>query len=175
MSQPAPKKDLSTWSARNDMIVMMAFSGHYTNGQIGEKFGITAAQVGNIVNDPRAKEVLDIARHRLREKLMEDIEDQLDLTAKASLKVLKRTIKANISPMHKAKINQDRVALKLLQGRGFLSTEARREEEGTKMSDDQFNALVAAIEKSDRAKQIPVLEDLEAEVVEDAAEDTESQ
>ena len=154
------------WPLRNDQIVLSVLGGR-DREEVAEEHGLTHQQISNIVNDPRAQEIISAARARIKEVLLEDIEDQLDLSAQLSLKVIRRTLEADISPVHKAKSNQDRVALKLLAGRGFLRTESRDGEQGLQMSADQHKRLLEGMEKAMRVRAIDPFEDKEI-VVEDA-------
>jgi hypothetical protein len=148
---------LSPWPPRNDQIVLLALTGVPTT-EIGAQFGMSQRNVQLIFNDPRANEIKKIAKARFQEKLIETIEEELDVASKLALKVIKRTLAADISPFHKAKSNQDRVAIKTLEGRGFLRSEDRGSGIGYQVTPDQFNKLMTALGKADEAKDIDPFE-----------------
>lgn len=161
---------VSTWPLRNDQIVLRVLATGSLK-DVAKEFSLTAQQISVICNDPRGEEIIRAARERLREKLLEGIEDQLDVAAQASLKVLQRTLKADISPMHKAKPNQDRVALKILGGRGFLHGDPQGDGGGTQLSEEQFSRLVSAMKASDAVRGIDPFEKVEVQEAEIVSEE----
>lgn len=158
------------WPLRNDQIVLMALGGT-SHKDIAAAHNITPQMVSKIVNDPRADEIVRIAKQKLRERIFTGMEENLDLAAKAALKVIQKTLDAEISPTHKAKANQDRVAIKMLQGRGFLGVE-RGEDSGFKMSPEQFGRLEKALQKADAASEIEI-RDAEYTIVDDEEDEEE--
>jgi len=161
------KNPAQDWPLRNDQIVLLVLSGA-SQAAAGRTFDISRQAVGKILNDPRAKDIIRQARQKLHDRILESMDDQLDLASKLSLVKLKQTLDADISPYHKAKSNQDRVALKILAGRGFLPGDSRTEEGGLLMSGDQFAKLVSAMSKSDQAKQIDPFKVEENEIIVEA-------
>ena len=160
------------WPLRNDQIVLLALSGTMTQEEIGEIFGMTRQNVALILKHDRAKEIIQIARARLRENLVDTIEGELDLASRAAVEVIKRTLNADISPVHKAKPNQDRVAVALLRGRGFMREEGKGAEGGLQVPADQFANFVESLRKADAAREIDPFAgqeviDVEVEVVEE--------
>ncbi len=154
-----------SWPVRNDMIVLMLLGGA-TQKDVAEQFKLTKQHISKIANDPRAEAVIQQAREKITENLLGDMEEQLDLSSRLSAKVLNRTLNADISPVHKAKGNQDRVAVAILRGRGFLSQEDRADQ-GLKISPVQFDRIAKALAKADEAQKIDPFAGIpEAEVVE---------
>jgi hypothetical protein len=151
----SPAKDL-----RNEQIVMFVLANpDLTYNQIGLVFGMSGENVRVIVKSNEGKEIITQARRRLREKLLESAEEQLDLQAKLAVKALQRTLEADISPTHKAKANQDRVATKVLQGRGLLkSGPDSGNKGGYQMSPEMFDRLERALSKADMAAGIDPFE-----------------
>lgn len=150
---------------RNDQIVLRVLATGSLK-DVAKEFELTAQQISVICNDPRGEEILRAARERVREKLLEGIEDQLDVAAKASLAVIKKTLDADIHPFHKAKPNQDRVALKVLGGRGFLRGDPQGDGAGYQISEDQFSRLVKAMQASDKVREIDPFKKEEEIIVE---------
>ena len=141
------------WPLRNDQIVLMILAGSPAR-EVAAAYGLSERQVSSIFTDPRAADIKRLARERLQEKILETIEDELDVTSKLAVQVIKRTLEADIAPVHKAKANQDRVAIKVLQGRGFLRSEDRGAGAGFQVTNDQFDKLLTALGKADEAKNI---------------------
>ncbi len=165
MAKHAKKSALTDWPLRNDQIVLSVLGGRKQR-EVAEEHGLTHQQISNIIRHPKAEEIIAIARNKLRDKLLGEMEDKMDLAAQASLKVLQKTLNADISPVHKAKSNQDRVALKILSGRGFLRAEERGEDGGLQMTGDQHKRLMEGLAKASRVRQIDPYEDKEIPVVE---------
>ena len=164
-------QNLIRWPIRNDQIVMMRISGA-TQDEVAAAFGISKRQVRNIEQDPRAQEIVAQAKAKVQEKLIETMDEDLDLTAKLSLRVLRRTLEADINPIHQAKANQDRTAIALLRGRGFLSKDGESNQQGFQMSTEQSDKLLAAIAKSDRAAKVNPFEPPTIEVPCEVVEET---
>lgn len=167
------QKALSAWTVRHDQICLLRATGT-SERELAKTFNLARSTISNIVNDPRGQKIIELTRQKLRERIVEDVESQLDLATKASIKVLRRTLEADISPIHQAKANQDRVALKMLQGRGFLRTEQPGQGGGFQMAPEQFDRLVSAMAKADAAQGIDPfsslgegVEEADFEVVED--------
>jgi len=140
---------------------------------VATQFKMSVRNVNMIFTDPRAGEIKKVAKARFQERVIETIEEELDVAAKLAVKVIKRTLNADISPMHKAKANQDRVAVKTLQGRGFFQAGDRSNGTGYQVTPEQFDKLMSALGKADEAQgidpfaSIPEAEVLSDEVVED--------
>ena len=155
------------WPVRNDQIVLMLLGG-MTQAAVGREYNLSRQAIAKIAKDPRAEEIIQRARETITEKLLGDMDEQLDLASRLSMKVIRRTLNADISPTHKAKGNQDRVAVSILRGRGFLSRESETGEKGFMITPAQFDRLTEALSKADAAKKIdPFAEIPEVQVVEE--------
>lgn len=165
MAVPAKSstKGREGWSARNDHIVLLYELAGLTQKEIGDRFGLSPQTISGIINDPRAAEIKETARKELRQRILNTVEDELTAMQKLSVKVLKKTLEADISPIHGAKPNQDRVALDLLKGMGFLSKEQERDGGGLTMTNEQFERFMEGIQKSDEAAQVDPFSVREAE------------
>lgn len=152
-------KDLSkSWTLRDDQIVLMSLMPNTTHQQIADMFGITRQAVSQKIADPRGQEIVEMARRRLRENLVEGIDGELDNLTRLAVRKLKVTLEADIAAVHGAKPNQDKVALSLLKGRGFLREEGKGAEGGIQMSPEQFGRLVEGMAKADEAQRIDPFE-----------------
>ena len=140
------------WPVRNDQIVLLLLGG------------MTQKE---FANDSRALEVITAAREAITEKLLSDMDDQMTHAARLAIKSVRRTLEADISPVHKAKGNQDRVAVAVLRGRGFLTQENNEGEKSFVVTPAQFDRLVGSLAKADEAKKIDPFADIpEVEAVE---------
>ena len=154
------------WPVRNDQIVLLLLGG-MTQQEVADQYKLTRQAVSKIARDPRAAEIITHAREAITEKLLADMDDQMTHAARLAIKCIRRTLEADITPTHKAKGNQDRVAVAMLRGRGFLSQETNEGERSFLISPAQFDRLVGAMEKSDEAKKINPFEVIpEVEAVE---------
>ena len=154
------------WPLRNDQIVLLVLGG-MKQKEVAKEYNLTPQAVSKIIRDPRAEEVLTHARDAILEKMLSGMDDQMTHSARLAIKCVRRTLEADIGPTHKAKGNQDRVAIAMLRGRGFLSQETNEGERNFLISPAQFERLVGAMEKSDEAKKINPFESIpEAEAVE---------
>jgi hypothetical protein len=177
MSKKKSKAVEKPWPLWKDQVVLFYMSGMTQEEVATHMSGIghkmTRQSVSNILKDPRAGEIIAAARSKFKEVLIEGIGDELDVASKLALKAIKKTLEAEIHPIHQAKANQDRVALKVLSGRGFLREDSRNEDAGLQVPPDQFERLVKAMERSNRAReQNPYedYEDAEIEVIEDESD-----
>lgn len=140
------------WTLRNEQIIIMRMAGA-TQEEIGKAFGISRKAVERIEKHPQAAIVEEEMRAALRERLLDDIESQLDQATRDSMKAIMVTVGAEMSAFHPAKSNQDRVALKVLEGRGYLGKE-KNDEGSVTLSSEQFSVLIEQMKKSDAAQQI---------------------
>ena len=154
------------WPIRNDQIVLLLLGG-MTQKEVAGQFKLTRQAISKIANDPRATEVITAARESITEKLLSDMDDQMTHAARLAIKSIRRTLEADINPVHKAKGNQDRVAVAVLRGRGFLTQETAEGERSLQMTPVQYDRLLGAMKKSDEVKGIDPFADIpEAEAVE---------
>lgn len=162
-------KAIKKWTTRNEHIALLWLTGK-TQAEIAKMFGIHQSTVARIVGDPRVEELKARIREELRERVIDSVAAELDDAAQLAVRAIRRTLEADISPVHKAKPNQDRVALKVLQGRGHLAVVHEGETGSFQMSDDQFGRLMAAMSKADAAAKIDPIPEAEYEVIEDGGD-----
>lgn len=157
------------WSPQFEQVVLLYVTGMPVS-TIAKKFKLRASHVEEILAHEKARDIIESARRKLREKIQEDIGADLDNISKLATQRLRETLEASIPPLHRAKINQDRVALQILEGRGFLNESPGRLG-GIRISPEQLTKLVAAMEKAQLAG---VSELLPVEVVHEVVEAEES-
>jgi hypothetical protein len=141
------------WTAIEDQIVILWSTGHFSETALAEKFNLPAPYVKQVLKDPRAETTRMLVRDRIRENLVQSVEGELTYLASKAVQVIKQTLEAEISPLHQAKGNQDKVALAVLKGMGYLGDGENRGAGGLQLSPEQHSALLKAIEKSDRVAQ----------------------
>ena len=130
----------------------MLFAAGVPISELAVAAGFSENHCRRILGTDHAKQIVQAIRIRLRERLLEDVEAQLDVSTKLSIQVIRKTLEADIPATHKAKPNQDRVAIKLLQGRGILKNDiGAGGNGGFSMSPEQFDRMMGAIERSDKA------------------------
>lgn len=165
------------WSETDQKIVEMHFILGISIPEIADSLKVPRRLVKRTVEDPRTKELVKSARQKILERTSRDMTERVGhmvdgLRADAA-KALAKTLEAEISPLHKAKPNQDRVALKVLQGTGDLVDKSETERGGITLSDDQFDRLLEGLSKADRVQAQKVdtgsdtVEEVDFEIMDD--------
>lgn len=160
MSNSTAVVTIDNWSEKHTRVVELYYLLGAGPAEIESNTGFSKSKIYRIIKDPRAKEIAETARAKILEKTSEDIAERVghkvnELRGKAA-DALDRTLSADINPLHKAKSNQDRVALKVLQGSGDLDSEREGDRGGIVMTPEMFDRLVTAFEKADRVSQMDV-------------------
>lgn len=155
------------WGPQEDQAVILYATGTITRPELARQFGWTEDRVANILADERANAIREDLREKVKEALLVDVKDQLPNLVQLSANVLRKTLQAEISPIHPAKANQDRVALAVLKGMGYLLEESGSGPQGgLTLSPEQHSALVAALDRANQAREIDVMPTLPAEIIE---------
>lgn len=162
---------VKSWTTLEDQIVILSSTGHFSELTLAQNFNVSVPYVKKVLSDPRAQVVLATVRDKIRENLVHSVEGELTYLASKAVQVLKVTLEAELPATHDAKPNQDKVALAVLKGMGYLGEEANKGGGGLQLSPEQHSSLLAAIEKSDRVAKMGLGEEngavQEAEVEED--------
>lgn len=144
------------WSDTDQKIVEMHFILGIPKNEIAQSLSVPRRLVQRTINDPRTKELVKAARQKILERTSRDMDERVGHMVRGlrtdAAKALGRTLEADISPLHKAKPNQDRVALKVLQGTGDLVDKSEAEPGGITLTDDQFDRLLEGLQKADRVQ-----------------------
>ena len=155
---------VKSWGDVETRIVELFFLIGVPKREVAESVGVPVKVVEKTIKDPRARELVESARQKILEETSQDIKERVGhkvnrLRSKAA-EALDRTLSADINPLHKAKPNQDRVALKVLQGTGDLDDKSERETGGITLTEEQFDRLLDGLTKADRvaAMDAPVLD-----------------
>lgn len=159
-------KAIKKWSPRNEHIALLWLTGK-SQAEIAKMFNISQSTVSRVLKDPQTEELRVRIREELRSRVIDTVAAELDDAAQLAVRAIRRTLEAEISPVHRAKPNQDRVALKVLQGRGHLSILPEGDAGGMQMSDEQFGRLLSAMSKADKASKIDPIPDADYEIVEE--------
>lgn len=162
------------WTAKENKIVMLDLLGDLTQAEIGEIVGYSQSWVGKILKDPRAVEVREAFRKRSLEKMIETADQKLDTLVDKAVDKLDVTLSADIAATSKAKPNQDKVSLKLLEGRRLLKRgpeEGSGRGSGPLFSPEGEKRFLDMMEKANKVKDIDPFDEVpeaEYEVIEDA-------
>lgn len=137
------------------MIVSLHIAGN-PNKKIAAAVGITPERVSQVLSDPQAIAVIQRVKNSMRLKMEEDIEDKLVVLASESVDRIAETITHEFLPGSDEHEHQDRVAIKVLQGTGFLKKESpegggkTREVPSTRL----LERLASALEKANTAVEL---------------------
>jgi hypothetical protein len=179
MSAAEDKAIERAWPLWKEQAVFLVLAGNTQQEVVDilskQGINVTRQAISAMMKTDEAKSLVRVVKEKFRENLLESIEDQLDAAAKLALRSVKRTLSAEISPTHKAKPNQDRVAIKVLQGRGFLSVESETKNIAPQVPPEIWGKLVGALEKSARVGDVDVFANsgpvVEAEIIEEEEDD----
>ena len=99
------KKNTTSVALRNDRIALMSLmpgadGKQMTHAAIAGEFNLTRQTISDILKSDEAMALIGMARERLREHLIESIEDGLDEMGVMAVNVIKRTLEADISAVH---------------------------------------------------------------------------
>ena len=159
------KNKVQEWPIRNDDIVLKVLAGVPVK-IVADAYKMTPQNVSKICNNPKAAEIVKLARAKFQEKLVQSNEEKLGLLSNMAVDRLKTTLETDLPATAKAKPNQDRVALKILEGRGFLKVD-KSGSAGLQVPMEVWDKLMDGLKKSDEAMQIDPFEEAEFEVVEE--------
>lgn len=143
-------------SASHVQMVILAMTGQFDIPTLAKNFGLKQVEVEAVLSHPQADKIRKDAVARVREELLFQQDDLMVVMENLAFASLKRTLAANISPTHKSKPNQDRVALEFLKGRRVLSPQEEAAVPKVQLTAEQYDGLVGGMEKSDRIRDLTV-------------------
>ena len=144
------KNKVQSWPLRNDEIVLKVMAD-IPVVDVAKAYNMTPQNVTKIIRDPRAQEIIKLARSKFQEKLVQETEEKLGLLSKLSVDALKVTLEEEMEATAKAKPNQDRVAMKILEGRGFLKVD-KSGSTGLQVPVEIWDKLVDGLRKADEVQ-----------------------
>lgn len=155
---------LKDWRAEYDQVIALRLAGHPVEA-IAEVVKYHPDHVRRILRDPRAKQALKVLRKRMMGRTLKAIGDMMVNLAPRALENIQKTIDHNPELGSKAKVHQDTVSFELLARVGFDKKGASQEgEKAPQLPKELAEALVTAIERADRAREIKELPEVEAAV-----------
>lgn len=147
---------VQTFKPKHDQIVMLHLAG-YDNREIKEMTGICETTVSSILNHPQALALIEAGRQRMRENLLQSIDDRLLGLASRSVENLEKTLNSVPKLGTTQKRHQDRVSLDVLGMIGYGKPKAN-ENSGRALSDAMAEKLSNALEKAQKVQEIQVIE-----------------
>lgn len=154
------------WSPTHDRVVLLHVA-MLSNSEIGAEVGLTAARVGQILNDPTGRKLIKEAQERLREKMSAQIEDGLVGLCVKALQNIRETIELDgLQHGTDFKKHQDKLSMELLKGRGHLPGDIEgKKAERPPISTMLAERLVDALEQSNEASRMAKEEAKAKEIV----------
>lgn len=143
------------WGPKHDQVVFLHCLG-YDNILIAAELGIGKMYVSKLLRDPIAQRKILEFRRKTQQKLIDGVEGRLLRLADESVKRLEETMEEAFEPGTRAKEHQDKTALALLRGTGFLKSEVVKEKEVNTLTKDQAELLHSAISKSMSFREVEV-------------------
>lgn len=165
------------WGDTQKRIVELHFLLGMPLGEIAGMLKVSKRTVKDVIEDPRTEELVAKVRDRMTdmqaENLAEQVKGRIDSLRVSAAGALQKTLTHDIHPLHKAKPNQDRVALKLLQGTGDLRDRSEEQKGGITLTETQFDRLLEGLTKADRVREIQVATGpvVDAEIEEEDVDD----
>lgn len=157
-----PKEMVQTLKPKHENIILLHLAG-LKNVEIAATLGITAQTVSNILGDEKAVELIEAGRDNIRKNLTTAMEDKLLVLANKSLDNLQKTVEADISVKHRAKVHQDRVGVDLLKLMGY-GEKKNDNAVANPITNEIANRLASALERAETVREIEIEE---AEVIEE--------
>lgn len=123
-------------------------------GDIAAEVGMTMPGVGRVLKDPRAQRAIEALRKRMLGNAMQTIQDRMTGMGIQAVKNIRTTINGTFEDGTKAKMHQDDVSFELLARIGFGRKESSSDGAGIQLPKEEARALVAAVEKANKAREI---------------------
>ena len=112
---------IKKWKPKHDLVVQLHIAC-YSNDEIATMTKFSSVRVGQILGDPKAKNMIRAAQERLREKLSKEIDEGLVAICAKAVQNIRETIEIDgLTAGTDFKRHQDKISLEVLKGRGFLS------------------------------------------------------
>lgn len=162
---------IKKWKVEHERVVHLHIMG-WGNEEIGEEVGYTKVRVSQILQDPKAAEIINEVRTAMRKRLKAEIKEGLSHLAAKSVDRLKETMDQDFQPGSPPKHHQDKIGIDLLKGTGWLDQE--REDSGADtrppLDPELSERLVSALEFANKALAMQDsnnVEDAEYEIVDE--------
>lgn len=146
---------IQKWKPIHENVVQLHISG-MKNKRIAKLCGLTKERVSQILCDPQARVIIRQRNLRVREELAKEMDGRLLILSERSVERLEETMDVAEQTGTDAKKHQDNVALKILQGRGFLTrtVDESRTRERQPIEASLLERLTSAMEKANKAREM---------------------
>ena len=146
------------WKPYHDQVIALHLAG-YSIDAIAAALKRSRNGVANVINDPRAQKVIEVARKRTYGNIMEAVGDRMAVLGPKALDNIADTINIPVEDAEgkvaigtKAKIHQDNVSFELLNRLGFGKGQEKTEAGVLKLSPETEKKLVEGVERARMAE-----------------------
>ena len=164
-----PAEEWETWAEKHDAIVYEHLRG-LGDSDIAKRFGLSMKQVRAVLARPEALAIESAFRQQIAEKISDSVGERLIHATTRAVEVIEQTLEEDLTPGTAAKAHQDRVAIKVLEGQGFLTKDGEASRAGESLTPHDVNRLVEALTKADESKRLNNVEDADWEFEEGTGE-----
>lgn len=151
------------WTPKHELVVQLSLA-NWDAKDIAEEVGLTPTRVSQILQDPRAKKTRNAVIEKIRERMGENLEEQLANLRQTALDQLSLTVCAPFDVGTRAKIHQDNVCLDLLKGH-LKGDESKGDSSGDKVPVELLDKIVSAMDRSNEAKRLNSGQVIEAKII----------
>lgn len=172
MGEPATKVVVKNWGPKHELCVALHIADK-RNYEIAVILGWTKEYVSMVLNMPQAQAEIRRAILKIREISGAEVEGRVQQHAETAVKRVGETLDAEFLVGTRSKEHQDRTALKILEGTGYLPGKKDEERGGIseKLTAPLVEKLAASLELAAKAKMLANKEeepvDADFEVLED--------
>ena len=146
------------WKPIHDKMIVLHLAD-YSIDSIAKTLNRSRNTVANVLHDPRAQKVIEVARKRTYGNIMESVGDKMAVLAPKALSNIAETIETPVRDSEgavaigtKAKVHQDNVSFDLLGRLGFGRTPQKEEVGVLRLSPETEKKLVEGVERARKAE-----------------------
>lgn len=147
------KMQVVNWGPQHDLIVALKAAG-MKQKDIAKEMSVSEPWVSVVINSKEGQAKLASYSSVLTEALAQNLAGRISQLSDAAVGNIEKTITANIAPVHRAKVHQDNMSIKVLEHVGVMNPEKQDANHGRPLlSAEGEKRLLDALEKSDKATQ----------------------
>jgi hypothetical protein len=139
------------WSEQQEAIALLYAKGSEID-VIASALGLPKAVVASVLEDPRAIQTVQYFRAEVAKVLGEKVAPKLEALAFRAAQRIEETLDHTFVAGSQAKHHQDRLAMKLLEGKGFLK--AQEGETGETITRRDLEKFEASMRKALEAREL---------------------
>jgi len=159
---------LKNWKPRHENVVMLHLGG-WNNIAIANYTRMTPERIYQILQTPQAQALIASQMDRIRERFGSDVSDKLLKLTEISVNRVSETLEQDFIPGTDAKKHQDKVALEIMKGKGFLNgADPSAVNHEQKVSVSLLEKFTNALERANEAKSLHT-GDNDSEAIEEAS------